>query len=261
MNYGDYVRERIAHTENLRVLEGNTLCLTKCKEKPLKAFTLYGNSEGVENPEIIVCGKNLLDIDAGLNDNFVKNDDGTYTLTKLSNVKRLSNKIPFNFPDANFSFYVEIIDTNVEKLSAIQALIVGADGIKTYPTLSNIGRVYNAFAGVTGTLQIYLNITDADGSYVKFKNPQIAIYNTPVTEYEPYKTPKKVSIPYTFAENDYLMLSNKKVKTFINGVQTDITDSEIGQAILNLKCFEPSTTILCNSEIQPNNMYIKYISK
>lgn len=294
MSYGDYIRERIAHTQKLNFAEGNPLYFTKCKEKPFKAFTLYGNAEGVENPEIIVCGKNLFDVNTEYTSSHNRAEaelleDGTLRVkvseSAITN-KWASVQTKSTIPLSTFSNDKVYVSADVKTDGS-----VNGDGIVSKPLMylgalnSKVGNgdivQIKSITPVNGKIDteitinenikanydsllicFYFNASENTGwqvgNYVDYSNIMISSFDT---EYEPYKTPQKVALPYTFAENDYLTLLNKKVKTFINGVQTDITDSEIGQAILNLKCFEPSTTILCNSKIQPNNMYIKYISK
>lgn len=91
---------------------------------------------------------------------------------------------------------------------------------------------------------IYQNIY---WGYIDIDTFQIEIGET-ATEYEPYKDVQSVEIPYTFATGDYLELKNNLIKININGNETDITDTEAGQALLNLYTNYPNTTITCDAD-------------
>lgn len=139
--------------------------------------------------------QNLLNIDAGINKSFVKNGDGTYTLTKQDG-NRLTGKIPFDYPNTSFSLYVEIVDTNIDGLNGISTMFKNAEETKTqYPRMTPDGKcTLIDTGGRSGLIQLYIDNTMSNGSYITFKNPQIAVSSTPITEYKPYVEPVEYSV-------------------------------------------------------------------
>lgn len=140
---------------------------------------MIGNSE-----QSTRSGKNLLDIDKGLNDNFIKNNDGTYTILKNEN-GRFSNNIPIKL-DVNTNYIVsfELIDTNSTYNNSLQFVVYYADGtnstrgiargdnkttINLSQEVSHI-RIYEDNAGSVGTYTTFKNlmISKEGGTYEKY---------------------------------------------------------------------------------------------
>ena len=143
-----------------------------------------------------VYEQNLLNIDAGVNGkSFVKNSDGTYTLIKQGG-SRLTGKIPFDYPNTSFSLYVEIVDTNIDGLNGINTMFKNAEETKTqYPKMDSNGKcTLIDTGGRSGLIQLYIDNAMSDGSYITFKNAQIAVSSTPITEYKPYVEPIEYSV-------------------------------------------------------------------
>ncbi len=61
------------------------------------------------------------------------------------------------------------------------------------------------------------------------------------TVYYPYTAPQTVSIPYELGDNDTIELSGGRVILTQSGVSADISDTDTGIAIKNLKSTYPST--------------------
>jgi hypothetical protein len=118
-------------------------------------------------------GMNLLDISAALNDALTDNGDGTYTIAKNGN-SRLSEKIPIFVPAGQKLFaYFELVDTNMEK-TLIPLQFFKADGTSNGSSGALVdGGGTNTPAADTYFMRLYLRDTDADGSYITFKNPMI----------------------------------------------------------------------------------------
>lgn len=84
------------------------------------------------------------------------------------------------------------------------------------------------------------------------------------TDYEPYEerfvenptieilndTPQSVTILGTFQDGDFVIVENKKVKTMIGGIETDITNTETGQNLINLHTNYPVTTIVADGDVE-----------
>lgn len=87
------------------------------------------------------------------------------------------------------------------------------------------------------------------GARITFSDVQVE-YGKKATEYEPYKEPKTVTIPYEFSEGDSITVKNGAVKITLNGVQTDITDTEIGNKLLSLRTNYPSTTVVSDGTLE-----------
>ena len=87
--------------KNIQIEEGTTAT----------AYEPYGKYK----IPVKVSGKNLFDIDSTLNDNLVKNDDGTYTIWKSNKEYngRISNTISVNIPEnTKFTLSCDVIAYN-----------------------------------------------------------------------------------------------------------------------------------------------------
>ena len=143
-------------------------------------------------------GQNLLDIDAGLNECLKKNDDGTYTFTKIpTGQKRFSAKIPFNFPYGfSVSCYADIIDTNLDTQKVSLILRKGNSEYVQSMSLTEDGEQF-AFNSNVEYVQVWFGVEIPDGSYITFKNPQLTLSQKgvgKVTNYEPYIEPIEYAI-------------------------------------------------------------------
>ena len=110
-------------------------------EEKLSNYKIYGNSVQNETPsptnpvEIQSVGdktKNLFDIDSAVNENLVKNDDGTYTIWKNTEYTtgRFSKTISVNIPaNTKFTLSCDVIGYNGQYALPFQiCCIVGRKG-------------------------------------------------------------------------------------------------------------------------------------
>lgn len=147
---------------------------------------IYGNSV-----QQTYTGKNLLDIDGGLNTSLVKNNDGTYTITKTSG-SRISAEMKANLlMGVKYTISCEIIETTAtdyslcfyssEKTPAIYFANLNSNGS---------GKIEKSFTIADDKyditkIKVYLSSETAEGTYTIFKNLQIEEGST-ATAYEPY---------------------------------------------------------------------------
>lgn len=150
-----------------------------------------------------VKSKNLLDIASLVGENFVKNEDETYTLTKNGD-KRFSAEIYLDEP-IKVGTLVTISAEAIEGTASIIAVqFLSADRKQTYGiNLSKTTLVKSAEIGiVVSKVRIYLPDAETDGNYAVFRNLQIELGDT-ATEYTPYIDPTTVTIKrYGADEND-----------------------------------------------------------
>ena len=153
----------------------------------------------VENPTLWVTGRNLLDCDKGLNGCFTKNEDGTYTLTKVSSSKRFSKKIPCRVSKGS-EIYMSGAEVLASVPRSVSIIVFHEDG--TQRTVPYVDESRSALITEKGLayVQFYVEGDVADGSAFTFA-PQLE-YGTKATAYAPYAG---TSLPITLpAEHPYL---------------------------------------------------------
>ena len=159
-------------------------------ERVLRDCTIYGN-----------CGRNLVNLDAGIDAKgvLIKNNDGTYKLTKQP-TSRFSKIIPVRIP-ANTRFVIsyELIEyTGVEKYRPVQMVLKLSDSksitVSPYNAESTNKKIYSTswmLENDITAIQLYCEGKDAQpvGSYTVFKNFQIELGDESYSEeidYESY---------------------------------------------------------------------------
>ena len=143
---------------------------------------------------IKVRSRNVVDINECIsksNNILVNNEDGTYTLTKISEQYRIS-KIARCFIPANTPYWIdcEVIETS-GKVTRPAVQIKFADNSVTSPRYGE--TKYIEEKDIIG-IQVYASTNANDGDYVIFKNFQIVIGDTAPTEYTPYVDPTAVTV-------------------------------------------------------------------
>lgn len=123
--------------------------------------------------------QNLVDVDAMLNSYLVKNDDGSYTFTKLGNTGRFSNYCYINLPQGEYVVSAEFGSTNITITSSFLILqFVGYDGdsniLKKVFAGTDVGKdlVSYKFSLEKSTTRVRLILQYGlpDGATVTFKN-------------------------------------------------------------------------------------------
>lgn len=155
--------------------------------------------EVIENPVLWVTGRNLLDCDKGLNNCFTKNEDGTYTLTRVSANERFSGKIPCRAPKGS-KIYVSGAHVLASTPGCVSMQLIFEDG--TYATVPFVSAERTASVAEKGLayVQFYIEGTVAVGKSFAFA-PQVE-FGTKATAYAPYVG---TSLPITLpAEHPYL---------------------------------------------------------
>lgn len=159
-------------------------------ERVLRDCTIYGN-----------CGKNLVNLDAGIDAKgvLIKNNDGTYKLTKQP-TSRFSKIITVRIP-ANTRFVIsyELIEyTGVEKYRPVQMVLKLSDSksitVSPYNAESTNKKIYSTswmLENDITAIQLYCEGNSAQpvGSYTVFKNFQIELGDESYSEgidYESY---------------------------------------------------------------------------
>lgn len=146
---------------------------------------------------IVSTGRNLLDISKFVGGVLVDNGDGTYTISKNGNA-RWSGVWTLDTPILleNVFSNLELVEktTTTDKLAIIATL---TNGVQKFFGLAAGGGGRYGIMGEVKSFQIYLNATEPDGAYFKFKNPYITRkdnYYTPFVQ-ETYQLPETLELP------------------------------------------------------------------
>lgn len=203
---------------------------TQAIESITYSVTLNIQTPPIENPTISVYGKNLC------NNIFYQ--------------ARLANGVAYVYQD-----FVEVTSPYITKNPYSGACVVmPVIPNQTYRFSGNVtGHVYKAiyYAFYTSLADVTSYIKEISHGYAvgdaKFTTPENAKYvvlffgsdianttltfdnvqvelGTTVTEYEPYKEPQSVTIPYSFAEGDNLTLENGKVNVRVADKSNEYTE-------------------------------------
>ena len=239
---------------------GKALSIPDSAEGNIKGLTAYGESAqdgtptpdspveivSVENPVISVYGKNLFDKDTMIISGAYVSGTGQYQ-TSASSEKTAIIPVPKN-STVTFSKIV----TSILRVGLCTVYPTSGTQLVSFQDVSN----KKSFTAATGNnsylVAFFYNNEGETVNYEEVINSiQLEIGST-VTNYEPY-TVQTVTVPYTFAEGDMLILNNGIVKVNISGQEIDITTTEAGQALLALKTNYPTTSVI--SDIDLNLTY------
>ncbi len=148
----------------------------------------------IENPTASIFGKNLLNADLLVGGTFVKNDDGTYTFTKLAN-SATSATCPLNLPAGDYVMSWSEAERTCE---SYRVYINYADGSTQLTGLTNLGTNKLVLSTEVGIKDIRLSLASnvTTDTYVKFAWLQIEA-GTEATEYEPYKDVQTITLNRT----------------------------------------------------------------
>lgn len=135
-------------------------------------------------------GKNLFDISKALNDNFVDNGDGSYTMTRNDGTSRFSNIVPLYIPaHTEITMSMKILEYTKSSKS-IPYYFEGISGTKHYLSLTD-KYVYTVPEDIVSAT-FYLQGTEEIGAYITIKDFQLEI-GSDVTDYEKYMEPQILS--------------------------------------------------------------------
>ena len=243
-----------------------TLSIPDSSESAIKGLTAYGEStqdgtpttdspveiESVENPVISVYGKNLIpatEISQTVNGiTFTSLGDGTITMNGTSTATA-SIIIPFQSSLHSGTYTLSFNNSEALGNNNVYALIrddLGAfENFILYANLANATKTTTINQDKTNIMFIVLAGTTLNSFTIR---PQLEVGSV-ATPYEPYIEPQTVTVPYTFAEGDRLILNNGIVKVNISGEETDITATETGQALLALKTNYPTTSVISDIDL------------
>lgn len=225
-------------------------------DKCLKALTLYGETGedgGINNPNVMVFGKNLIPypyINTTKTINgitFTDNGDGSVTINGTATANAYYDLTQFKlYPKGDYfmsgcpaggstdSYYLNCVN---------------ASGIAytLYKNDIGSGTIINLSSDDTLAFSIRIKIGTTVNNLV-FK-PQLEL-GAVATEYEEYRKTFDVTFDDTvLCANDKIIMLDNMVSSVINGIETDITNTEAGQAILKLRTNYPNTTIISNTNL------------
>ena len=206
-----------------------------------------------------VSGKNLFDIDSTLNENLVKNDDGTYTIKKNKTEPdgRSAKKLFINIPaQTKITVSVEIVGYNGTYTFPFQIALYPKGGGEKYIQfrLNEKHKTYSFSEEIVG-MTIYQESQMPDETYTTFKNLQIELGET-ATAYEPYHAPVTTNIYLNEPlrkegeKADYLDFKTGKV------VRLDGTTETV--ELPELTAFEDYSKIEILTQIAPSKIEAEY---
>ena len=232
------VAEGVENNEPFRQTGGVELSLVEIKENSETIVTMIeGNTEIMNDDSfahskisgIKSVGKNLVNIDSFVNDVFVKNDDGTYTITKSGN-NRFSAKIAWILPkNTIFTPSTEIIsiydptanggnggyvDNSSNYLGVEYVYDNGEVGISTG---FNIKKGYSTIAARKAhqqivSLQLYLSSGTPDGFAITIKNLMFS-FGYDALPFEPYYE-SVMSLPEQVELSKYDYIKNNEIHKY-----------------------------------------------
>ena len=138
--------------------------------------------------------KNLLNADGMVNGAFAKNDNGSYTFTKMGNSARFSNWVDISIPADTI---ISLSATNIEGTANGFAFQLRCkDG--NYPSLGPISPTslsYNYFKTTSEVeaVRLFFNDSVVDGASLNISGLQIAL-GANVTKYNPYVDLSTISV-------------------------------------------------------------------
>ena len=166
------------------------------KNKTGKVVSLNDVSPIQHELKVEVSSKNLIDISQMVNDVFINNSDGTYTLTK-SGSSRYAKRWYFNKPiPAGTKLYVSasIISNNQTRKDGVALALYTDEGNAINSAVYGIAKDTISEIILEKDVDyalIYIESSDIDGTSVTFKDFQIGLYPT---KYEPYVALENVSV-------------------------------------------------------------------
>ena len=261
---------------------GKALSIPDSSESVIRGLTAYGESTqngtpapdspveivSIENPVITIAGKNLFDtVNSALvrkgNANISERDSNSLTVVGTTTGTNTFYGLELPYIPAGtqvtLSVTAEITGSNKGRVvflwsSTTTSFQETAQTINFNPGTSSNKISFSVPAKPDGatTLALYLyantNATITELPTVKYSNIQVEIGSVQ-TDFEPYQEVQTVTVPYTFAKGDMLILNNGIVKVNISGEETDITDTETGQALLALKTNYPTTSVISDIDL------------
>lgn len=130
---------------------------------------------------------NIINVNLGLNDNFTRNSDGNYVMTKNSEDERFSNVIPISISaNTAITATVKKISYSGTYIGWLQLVATFSDNTIGYLIFeNNEEKITKTFPKDIVSLQFYNDSTDPDGTTIIFNNFMIE-YGTQATPYQPY---------------------------------------------------------------------------
>lgn len=197
---------------------------------------------------IINQGKNIINIDQMLNDNLVKNSDGTYTITHNSSGQRQGLPFTLDKPikrGTKITVSQELVDYNGTYAHPLQCSWTGIDelGLSTNHTCGVLesGTTFIANSDII-RINIYQEGSQPVGTYTTFKNFQLE-YGDKKTEYEPYRAPTTSNIWIDKQISRYDSVSTK------------------ADNLPQLPLLKGTNVLSSTADIEPSNMKVKYVRK
>lgn len=142
------------------------------------------------SPVVKVSNKNLVNIDAVVNNVFVKNADGSYTITKADQSNRFSGVYDLSIP-ANTAFTISFVEIERSSEDVLSIRLFKSSGEESYVQISESARTLTITDDIV-RIQLYMQSNETDGAYITFRNFQIELGDT-ATEYAPYIDPASVT--------------------------------------------------------------------
>ena len=152
-------------------------------------LTVVDGSDAIVNKisgNTVKC-ENFINVDAMVNSAFVKNADGSYTLTKNGS-DRFSATFNCNIPAGNYIGCANIISSSTVGSVYFSLIVKFTDGTsKTYPYSKTSNRVWIQTNKTISSIDVYMESSEADGCYTTFKDFMFNSYTDVANPYLPYQ--------------------------------------------------------------------------
>ena len=225
-------------------------------DKCLKALTLYGETGeggGINNPNVKVYGKNLIPypyINTTKTINgiiFTDNGDGSITINGTATANAYFALTALNlYPKGIYYLSGGASGGGTSSYALVARNREGA----SYTFLKmDYGSGVKIELSEDDTMMFEIRVysgTTVDNLVFK---PQLE-FGGAATEYEEYSKTFDVTFNDTvLCAGDEIKMLDNAVSSLINGMENDITNTEAGQAILELRTNYPNTTIISNTNL------------
>ncbi len=188
--------------------EGETIVVSDASDMAVQNLRVFGKStqdgvptpdapvgiKSVENPTVTVCGKNLLNLDSLIDDNFNKNPDGSYTLTKTGvGDQRFSAKADLRLPKGTYTLSIGALSGTD---TAARFVFTHEDGREVTHFVTPTAPKTITITDNVKKVSAYLSTSLADGAYVTMKDVMLEVGDK-TTTYEPYKVTRTIPTTHT----------------------------------------------------------------
>lgn len=189
-------------------VEGSAVVVNDASDMAIQGLRIFGRStqdgtptpdapveiKSVVEPVVTVAGKNLLNMDSLTDDNFVKNSDGSYTLTKTGiGDLRFSAKADLRLPVGVYTLSAGAVSGTD---TAARFVFTNVDNREVSHSVTSENPKVITVDNPVKKVSLYISTSLPDGTYVTMSDVMLEV-GSKATAYEPYKPIQTVELTHT----------------------------------------------------------------